>query len=61
MEFHKSEQRGMRIGQSFDVHALVAGRRLVIERHSADVPLHAVADALLGAAGAGRHLYRTGR
>lgn len=55
----------MRIGQGFDVHALVAGRRLVIggveipfERglagHSdADVLLHAVADALLGAAGLG--------
>jgi len=55
----------VRIGQGFDVHALVAGRRLVIggveipfERglagHSdADVLLHAVADALLGAAGLG--------
>jgi len=50
-----------RIGTGFDVHALVAGRRLVLggvtvpyERglagHSdADVLLHAVADALLGA------------
>ncbi|MCZ7564555.1 MAG: 2-C-methyl-D-erythritol 2,4-cyclodiphosphate synthase [Burkholderiales bacterium] len=55
----------MRIGQGFDVHALVAGRRLVIggveipfdrglAGHSdADVLLHAVADALLGAAGLG--------
>lgn len=55
----------MRVGQGFDVHALVAGRRLVIggvaipyERglagHSdADVLLHAVCDALLGAAGLG--------
>jgi 2-C-methyl-D-erythritol 2,4-cyclodiphosphate synthase len=55
----------MRIGQGFDVHALVAGRPLVIggvtvpyERglagHSdADVLLHAVTDALLGAAGLG--------
>ena len=55
----------MRIGQGFDVHALVAGRRLVIggvtiphdkglEGHSdADVLLHAVCDALLGAAGLG--------
>ncbi len=55
----------MRIGQGFDVHALVPGRRLVIggvdipfERgllgHSdADVLLHAVTDALLGAAGLG--------
>ncbi len=55
----------MRIGHGFDVHALVAGRRLVIggveiphDRglggHSdADVLLHAVIDALLGAAGLG--------
>jgi 2-C-methyl-D-erythritol 2,4-cyclodiphosphate synthase len=55
----------MRIGQGFDVHALVAGRPLVIggvtipyERgllgHSdADVLLHAVCDALLGAAALG--------
>ena len=56
---------GMRIGQGFDVHALVAGRRLVLggveiafdrglEGHSdADVLLHAVIDALLGAAALG--------
>ena len=55
----------MRIGHGFDVHQLVAGRRLIIggveipfDRglggHSdADVLLHAVADALLGAAGLG--------
>jgi 2-C-methyl-D-erythritol 2,4-cyclodiphosphate synthase len=55
----------MRVGQGFDVHALVAGRRLIIggvtiphERgllgHSdADVLLHAICDALLGAAGLG--------
>lgn len=55
----------MRIGQGFDVHALVAGRNLVIggvripfhlglEGHSdADVLLHAICDALLGAAGLG--------
>lgn len=55
----------MRIGQGFDVHALVEGRRLVIggvtiphskglEGHSdADVLLHAVCDALLGAAAMG--------
>jgi len=55
----------MRIGQGFDSHALVAGRKLIIggveipyERglagHSdADVLLHAIADALLGAAGLG--------
>lgn len=55
----------MRIGQGFDVHALVPGRKLVLggveipyhlglEGHSdADVLLHAVCDALLGAAGLG--------
>ncbi|HQR52511.1 MAG TPA: 2-C-methyl-D-erythritol 2,4-cyclodiphosphate synthase [Burkholderiales bacterium] len=55
----------MRVGQGFDVHALVAGRRLVIggveipfdrglAGHSdADVLLHAVTDALLGAAALG--------
>ena len=55
----------MRIGQGFDVHALVAGRRLIIggveipydkglDGHSdADVLLHAVCDALIGAAALG--------
>jgi 2-C-methyl-D-erythritol 2,4-cyclodiphosphate synthase len=55
----------VRIGQGFDVHALVAGRRLVIGGveiahdkgllgHSdADVLLHAICDALLGAAALG--------
>ncbi len=55
----------MKIGQGFDVHPLVAGRRLVIggvdiphekglQGHSdADVLLHAICDALLGAAGLG--------
>lgn len=55
----------MRIGQGFDIHALVAGRRLIIggvvipyerglEGHSdADVLLHAVSDALIGAAALG--------
>lgn len=55
----------MRIGQGFDVHALAAGRRLIIggveiphdrglAGHSdADVLLHAVCDALIGAAGQG--------
>ena len=55
----------MRVGQGFDVHALVEGRKLVIggveipyERgllgHSdADVLLHAITDALLGAAALG--------
>lgn len=53
----------MRIGHGYDVHRLVSGRRLIIggvdipfEKgllgHSdADVLLHAIADALLGAAG----------
>jgi 2-C-methyl-D-erythritol 2,4-cyclodiphosphate synthase len=56
---------GFRVGQGYDVHALVPGRRLVIggvhiphERgllgHSdADVLAHAITDALLGAAGLG--------
>ena len=55
----------MRIGSGFDVHALVAGRRLVLggvtipherglEGHSdADVLLHAISDAILGALGLG--------
>jgi 2-C-methyl-D-erythritol 2,4-cyclodiphosphate synthase len=54
-----------RVGQGFDVHALVAGRPLIIGGvsiphssgllgHSdADVLLHAITDALLGAAGLG--------
>ena len=55
----------MRIGQGFDVHVLVTGRRLIIggvdipnekglDGHSdADVLLHAVCDALLGASALG--------
>ena len=55
----------MRVGQGFDAHALVPGRRLVLggvevpyerglEGHSdGDVLLHAVASALLGALGEG--------
>jgi 2-C-methyl-D-erythritol 2,4-cyclodiphosphate synthase len=55
----------MRIGQGFDVHPLVAGRKLIIggveiphhlglHGHSdADVLLHAICNALLGAAGLG--------
>lgn len=55
----------MRIGQGFDVHRLVAGRNLVVGGveiahdkgllgHSdADVLLHAICDALLGAAAMG--------
>jgi 2-C-methyl-D-erythritol 2,4-cyclodiphosphate synthase len=64
----------MRVGEGWDVHALVPGRPLVIggvaipfERgllgHSdADVLLHAITDALLGAAGLGdigRHFPET--
>ncbi|MFT8872751.1 MAG: 2-C-methyl-D-erythritol 2,4-cyclodiphosphate synthase [Sporolactobacillus sp.] len=55
----------MRIGHGFDVHRLIEGRPLIIggihipyerglEGHSdADVLLHAISDALLGAAAAG--------
>ena len=55
----------MRIGTGLDVHALVAGRKLVLggvvipferglDGHSdADVLLHAIADAILGALGRG--------
>jgi 2-C-methyl-D-erythritol 2,4-cyclodiphosphate synthase len=56
---------GLRIGHGFDAHPLVSGRRCVLggvevpsdagpEGHSdGDVVLHALADALLGAAAAG--------
>jgi 2-C-methyl-D-erythritol 2,4-cyclodiphosphate synthase len=56
---------GMRVGSGYDVHRLVEGRRLVIGGvvipydkgllgHSdADVLLHAVCDALMGAGGLG--------
>ena len=55
----------MRIGQGYDVHRLVEGRKLILggvdipfdrglEGHSdADVLIHAIMDALLGAAGLG--------
>jgi 2-C-methyl-D-erythritol 2,4-cyclodiphosphate synthase len=55
----------IRIGQGFDVHALVPGRPLVmggvtipyefglLGHSDADVLLHAITDALLGAAGLG--------
>jgi len=55
----------LRIGQGFDVHALVAGRPLILggvtiahthglQGHSdADALLHAITDAILGAAGLG--------
>ena len=54
-----------RIGQGFDVHALVEGRKLILggveiahtkglQGHSdADALLHAITDAILGAAGLG--------
>ena len=57
--------KGIRIGQGFDAHQLVPGRRLVLggvevpfdrglEGHSdGDVLLHAVASAMLGALGDG--------
>jgi len=56
---------GLRIGQGYDVHALVPGRALIVGGveiahphgllgHSdADVLLHAITDAILGAAGLG--------
>ena len=56
---------GLRVGQGFDVHALVEGRPLIVGGvvipfakgllgHSdADVLLHAITDALLGAAALG--------
>ncbi len=56
---------GIRIGEGWDVHQLVAGRKLILGGvevphgmgllgHSdADVLLHAITDALLGAAGLG--------
>ena len=58
----------MRIGHGFDVHALVVGRKCIIggveiahekglDGHSdADVLLHAICDALLGAAALGLSL-----
>ena len=58
-------QQSIRIGQGWDIHALVPGRKLVIGGvtipndlgllgHSdADVLLHAITDALFGAAGLG--------
>ena len=64
-----------RVGNGFDVHPLVVGRRLVLggvtipfdrglSGHSdADVLLHAICDAILGALGAGdlgRHFPDTG-
>ncbi len=62
---HGGAGMGFRIGEGWDIHALVAGRKLIIGGvqiefelgllgHSdADVLLHAITDALLGAAGLG--------
>jgi 2-C-methyl-D-erythritol 2,4-cyclodiphosphate synthase len=61
----KRKRISMRIGHGFDVHRLVVGRECIIggvtipfekglDGHSdADVLLHAICDALLGAAGLG--------
>jgi 2-C-methyl-D-erythritol 2,4-cyclodiphosphate synthase len=58
-------ERNLRIGQGFDVHGFAEGRKLILggeefdhplglEGHSdADVVVHALIDALLGAAGLG--------
>ena len=63
----KEGKRTVRIGYGYDVHRLVEGRKLILAGvevpfekgllgHSdADVIAHAVADALLGAGGSGRH------
>ena len=60
-----TDQPPFRVGQGYDCHALVTGRKLIIGGveiahatgllgHSdADVLLHAITDALLGAAGLG--------
>ena len=62
---HERSIRAFRIGQGYDCHALVPGRKLIIGGvdiphatgllgHSdADVLLHAITDALIGAAGLG--------
>ena len=61
----EGEEEGMRVGQGYDVHRLVPGRKLILcgvevpyEKgllgHSdADVALHALMDAMLGAAAMG--------
>ncbi len=63
--YHRNLRGKMRIGIGYDIHRLVEGRKLVLggvtipfEKgllgHSdADVLIHAVCDALLGAAGLG--------
>lgn len=65
VEGKRMAEGSLRIGQGYDVHALVPGRRLIIGGvqvphdhgllgHSdADVLLHAITDAILGAAGLG--------
>ena len=58
----KRPRPGFRVGEGWDIHALVPGRKLIVEipferglmGHSdADVLLHAITDALLGAAALG--------
>lgn len=65
MSYNQVEVNGMRIGHGYDVHRLVPGRKLILggveipwEKgllgHSdADVLVHALMDAMLGAAGLG--------
>lgn len=62
---NRNKEAGFRVGHGYDVHRLVAGRRLklggveipfekgLLGHSDADVLLHAVADALLGAAALG--------
>ena len=64
-EFKRASDMNFRIGEGWDIHALVAGRKLMLGGveipyhlgllgHSdADVLLHAITDALLGAAALG--------
>jgi 2-C-methyl-D-erythritol 2,4-cyclodiphosphate synthase len=61
----RAKAGSLRVGQGYDVHALVPGRALIIggvriDHHSgllghsdADVLLHAITDAILGAGGLG--------
>jgi 2-C-methyl-D-erythritol 2,4-cyclodiphosphate synthase len=61
----KGQESTLRIGQGYDVHKFVEGRKLVLGGHVVDYPLgleghsdadvviHALIDALLGAAGLG--------
>jgi len=65
LAYFESEVRNMRIGSGYDVHKLVEGRKLImggveipfekglLGHSDADVLLHAIMDALLGAAALG--------